>query len=129
MKTLILILSFAFPFSMSNPMTQNISIITKAIGDGDAATLGNYFDNSVELTILDKQDVLDKTKATDALKSFFLKNKPRAYNMVHQGTSKGNASHYTIGDMQTASGNYRVYLYYKSAGGDKIQIQEMRIEK
>ena len=48
--------------------------------------------------------------------------------MVHQGTSKGNASHYTIGDMQTASGNYRVYLYYKSAG-DKVLIQEMRIEK
>ena len=128
MKALILILSFVAPFSLSSQLTENISIITKAIGDGDAATLGNYFDASVELTILDKQDVLDKTQATEAVKNFFLKNKPRSYNMVHQGTSKGNASHYTIGDMQTASGNYRVYLYYKSAG-DKVLIQEMRIEK
>lgn len=128
MKALILILSFVAPFSLSSQLTENISIITKAIGDGDAATLGNYFDASVELTILDKQDVLDKTQATEAVKSFFSKNKPRSYNMVHQGTSKGNASHYTIGDLQTASGNYRVYLYYKSAG-DKVLIQEMRIEK
>lgn len=128
MKALILILSFVAPFSLSSQLTENISIITKAIGDGDAATLGNYFDASVELTILDKQDVLDKSQATEALKNFFSKNKPRSYNMVHQGTSKGNASHYTIGDLQTASGNYRVYLYYKSAG-DKVLIQEMRIEK
>lgn len=128
MKALILILSFVAPFSLSSQLAENISIITKAIGDGDAATLGNYFDASVELTILDKQDVLDKTQATEAVKSFFSKNKPRSYNMVHQGTSKGNASHYTIGDLQTASGNYRVYLYYKSAG-DKVLIQEMRIEK
>ena len=128
MKALILILSFVAPFSLSSQLAENISIITKAIGDGDAATLGNYFDASIELTVLDKQDVLDKTQATEAVKNFFLKNKPRAYNMVHQGTSKGNASHYTIGDMQTASGNYRVYLYYKSVG-DKVLIQEMRIEK
>lgn len=128
MKALILILSFVAPFPLSSQLAENISIITKAISDGDAATLGNYFDASVELTVLDKQDVLDKTQATEAVKNFFLKNKPRAYNMVHQGTSKGNASHYTIGDMQTASGNYRVYLYYKSSG-DKVLIQEMRIEK
>ncbi len=128
MKTLILILSFVVPISVSSQLTENISIITKALSDGDATTLGNYFDSSVELTILDAQDVMDKAKATETVKSFFLKNKPRAYNMVHQGTSKGNSSHYTIGDMQTSSGNYRVYLYYKSAG-DKVLIQEMRIEK
>lgn len=128
MKTLILILSLVVPSSLSTPMAENISIITKALSDGDAATLGNYFDNSVELTVLDKQDVLDKAKATEAVKGFFMKNKPRAYNMVHQGTSKGSSSHYTIGDMQTASGSFRVYLYYKSSG-DRILIQEMRIEK
>ncbi len=129
MKTLIFVLSFVFPFSMSNNLTPNISIITKAIGDGDAATLGSYFDSTLELTILDKQDVLDKIKATEAVKNFFMKNKPRAYNMVHQGTSKGTASHYTIGDMQTANGTFRVYLYYKSVGSDRALIQEMRIEK
>lgn len=126
MKTLIVILSLVIPFSTS--MVENISIVTKALSEGDATTLGNYFDNTVELTILDKQDVLDRVKATDAIKTFFMKNKPRAYNVVHQGTSKGNSSHYTIGNMQVGGASYRVYLYYKT-NGDKVLIQEMRIEK
>jgi hypothetical protein len=67
-------------------------------------------------------------QATKTLGDFFAKNKPRSFNAVHQGTSKGSASHYTIGDLGSASGTYRVYLYYKSVG-DKAVIQEIRIEK
>ena len=128
MKTLILILSFFATSSLPSQNLDNMSIISKAISEGDATTLGNYFDANVELTLVDKQDVLDKTQATAAVKDFFAKNKPRAFNPVHQGTSKGNSSHYTIGDMPTASGNFRVYLYYKTSGTNVI-IQEMRIEK
>ena len=127
MKTLILILSMIAPLS-TNTFDDNLSVIQKALSEGDAATLGNYFDASVEMTLVDKQDVMDKTKAIETLKGFFSKNKPRTYNAVHQGTSKGNASHYTIGDMQTSAGNFRVYLYYKSSGSN-VLIQEIRIEK
>jgi hypothetical protein len=125
MKTLILILSLAMPMYVENP---NISVITKALSDGDAATIGNYFDANVEMTLVGTQNVYDKTQATNALKDFFNKNKPRAYSAVHQGTSKGSTSHYTIGDLTTAGGNYRVYIYYKSSSGS-IAIQEIRIEK
>ncbi len=125
MKTLFLIFSLFAPITLATP---NLSTITKAISEGDASTLGSYLDSTVELTILDKQDVLNKAQATESLRAFFGKNKPRTYNVVHQGSSKGSASHYTIGDMQAAGGNYRVYLYYKSGGGAVI-IQEIRIEK
>ena len=107
---------------------DNLSVIQKAQSEGDASTLSNYFDATLEITVLDKQDVLDKTKATETLKNFFTKNKPRSYNSVHQGSSKGSASHYTIGDMQTSGGNFRVYIYYKS-NGNSMLIQEIRIEK
>lgn len=125
MKTLALIISLIIPTSLT---TQNISIITKALSEGDAVTIGNYFDSSVELTLLSNQNVYDKTQATNAIKDFFGKNKPRAYSIIHQGTSKGSTSHYTIGDLATGSGNYRVYIYYKSGSGS-LTIQEMRIEK
>jgi Domain of unknown function (DUF4783) len=125
MKTLILILSLVAPMSFQNP---NISVITKALSEGDATTIGNYFDASVEMTLAGTQNVYDKAQATAALKDFFNKNKPRAYSAVHQGTSKGSTSHYTIGDLTTGSGNYRVYMYYKSSGGS-FAIQEIRIEK
>ena len=134
MKTLIVILSMIVPFSQalgvkSIPgIEDNLSVIQKALSEGDASTLSNYFDATLEITVLDKQDVLDKTKATETLKNFFTKNKPRSYNSVHQGSSKGSASHYTIGDMQTSGGNFRVYIYYKS-NGNSMLIQEIRIEK
>jgi Domain of unknown function (DUF4783) len=125
MKTLILLIAMIMP---SGLQTTNLSAVTKAISEGDATTLGTFLDTSVELTLIDKQNVYDKTQATAALRNFFSQNKPRSFNSVHQGTSRGNTSHYTIGDMVTTSGSYRVYLYYKSNGGG-VLIQEMRIEK
>ena len=125
MKTLVVLFSLFMATSMSQP---NIAPITKALSEGDAATLSNYLDNSVEITVLASQNVYDKAQATKALGDFFAKNKPRSFNAVHQGSSKGSSSHYTIGDLVSASGTYRVYLYYKSVG-EKPVIQEIRIEK
>ena len=125
MKTLIVIFSLLMPVSFDQP---NIAAVTKALSEGDAATLSNYLDNTVELTILASQNVYNKTQATTVLTDFFGKNKPRSFNAVHQGSSKGSSSHYTIGDMASATGTYRVYLYYKSVG-EKPIIQEIRIEK
>jgi hypothetical protein len=127
MKTLILFLTFLAPTTFSAP-TPNLATITKALGEGDVATMSTYFDAQIELTLIDKQVVLSKAKAADALRDFFGKNKPKSFTQVHQGSSKGSTSHYTIGDLATASGNYRAYLYYKTTGGS-IVIQEIRIEK
>ena len=125
MKTLVVLFSLFMVTSIEVP---NIAPITKALSEGDAATLSNYLDNSVEITVLTAQNVYDKAQATKALGDFFAKNKPRSFNAVHQGSSKGSSSHYTIGDLASASGTYRVYLYYKSVG-EKPVIQEIRIEK
>lgn len=133
MKTLALMICFFCLVSANLPLTNidtnpNLSLIAKAISDGDATALGTYFDNNIDLTVLDKQDILPRTKAVEQVAQFFAKNKPKSFNAVHQGSSKGNSSHYTIGDMPTTTGNFRVYLYYR-ASGDKAIIQEMRIEK
>ena len=125
MKTLVILFALLMPASFVAP---NIAPVTKALSEGDAATLGNYLDSSVELTVLASQNVYDKAQATNALRDFFTKNRPHSFNAVHQGSSKGSSSHYTIGDLTSSSGNYRVYLYYKSVG-DKPIIQEIRIEK
>ena len=127
MKTLLLVFSLTASL-ISSQSLPNISTLNKALSDGDATTIGSYFDQTVELTLFDKLSVLNKTAATAALNDFFAKNKPRAFNEVHQGSSKGSASHYSIGDLTTGTGTYRVYLYYKSVN-EKPVIQEMRIEK
>ena len=128
MKTLFLVAALTLSFFYSSTAQTSIAALNKAMSDGDAVTIGGYFDQTVELTLLDKLNVLDKKAAITALNYFFVKNKPRAFNEVHQGASKGSASHYSIGDLATAPSTYRVYLYYKVVN-EKPVIQEMRIEK
>ncbi len=125
MKTLIILFAFLLPVST---VTPNLTPVTKALSEGDASTLSNYLDNSVDLTLLDKQTVVDKATATSNLREFFAKNKPKSFNTVHQGTSKGADSHYTIGELNVSNGNFRVYLYYTNMG-EKPVIKEIRIEK
>ena len=127
MKLLLLVLAFIIP--SETEYSPNLAAVTKAISDGDAVALGNYIENTVEMTVLDKQDVYEKGQAVQLLKDFFTKNKPKTFNPMHQGSSKGNASHYTMGDLATSGGNFRVVIYYKASSGDKLTIQEMRIEK
>jgi hypothetical protein len=45
------------------------------------------------------------------LKTFFLKNKPSDFKVLHNGNSKNN-SHYSIGNLSTASKKFRVYILY-----------------
>ncbi len=125
MKLLFFLFAAFIPLMGFQP---NLGGISKALSEGDAAALGGYFDQNVELTILDKQDQFDKTQAMQAVKDFFAKNAPKSFNSVHQGAAKGGTGHYIIGDLTAATGNFRVYFYYKAAT-DKILIQEMRIEK
>ena len=126
MKALILVMGMVI--GSINANTVNLAAVSKALSDGDAVALGAYFDQRVELTIMDKQGEYDKTQATQAVADFFSKNKAKSFNPVHQGSAKGGTSHYTIGDLSANTGNFRVYLYYKSVG-ERIAIQEMRIEK
>lgn len=128
MKALLIIFMLVSPFTNHTESPQNFAAISKAISDGDAVALSNFFDQSVEVAIMDQEDIYDKAQATQVVKTFFSKNKPKAYTQVHQGASKGKDSQYSIGNLQTSSGNYRVYLYLKVSGSNYI-IQELRFDK
>ncbi len=106
----------------------NLPDITKAISSGDANALGQYFDQSVTVAILDQEDIYDKNGAINAVKQFFAKNQPKSFSQVHQGASKGADSQYVIGNLTTSSGTFRAYIYVKSSGG-KMLIQELRFDK
>ncbi len=125
MKTLLFLLPFWAMIASDNP---NLAPITHAMSNGDAATVGSYMDANIEMSLLGKQDLYNKSQAIQALNDFFGRNKPRSFNAGHAGSSKGNNSHYTTGDLTTSSGNFRVYLYYNTEG-DKVIIKEIRIEK
>lgn len=106
----------------------NLPDITKAISSGDADALGQYFDQSVEVAVLDQEDIYDKAQAVGVVKQFFAKNAPKSFSQVHQGASKGADSQYVIGNLNTSGGTFRAYVYVKTSGG-KTLIQELRFDK
>jgi hypothetical protein len=127
MKKLIFVL-LAFPaLALANPPMQ-LSDISRALSTGDVESLGRYFDSSVELSILEQEDVYDRNGAMAAVRDFFTKNPPRSFNQVHQGSSKGNDAEYCIGNLSTANGTFRVYIYLQVTAG-KYRIQELRFDE
>jgi hypothetical protein len=127
MKSLILIVLMSVSF-LSSRAQGSLDAISKALGTGDAATLSNYFDQNVEVCVLDSEEVYPKTQAIQIVRDFFGKNKPKSYAQVHQGASTGKASQYTIGKLTTATGVFRVYVYLKVSGSSTL-IQEIRFDK
>jgi len=125
MKKLFFIIGF---LSLVNFANAGIPEIFKAIGSGDVATLSSYFDENVEVYIEGNQEVLSKTEATEMIKSFLNRNKPKSFVQAHQGASKGKDAQYCIGDLNTINGNFRVYIYLKNVSGTQI-IQEIRFDK
>lgn len=110
------------------PASDNLNEISKALSNGNAEELARYFDENVEIAILDKEDIYSREAAKKVVKNFFATYKPSAYSQVHQGTSKGKDSQYTIGNMNANGQSFRVYVYMKVTGGKYI-IQELRFDK
>jgi len=125
MKQLLLVIAF---FPAWTHADLNLTDISKAISEGNADALGQFFDQSVEVAIPGAEDMYDKAKAVGVVKDFFTKNKPKTFSQVHQGSSSGSASQYCIGNLVTASGNFRVYIYMKASNGKQL-IQELRFDK
>ena len=125
MKSIIFVL---FLTPCLNFAQADFSAITQAISSGNSEALGKFFDNSVEVAILDNEDVYNKAQAITVVKNFFGKYQPKSFSQVHEGTSRGNDSKYCIGDLVTNQATFRVYIYVKS-DGQKSTIQELRFDK
>lgn len=107
---------------------SSLDQISTAIRKGDAQALSQFFDQSVEVAILDDEDTYDKAEAKAVVQSFFTKHKPTSFSQVHKGASKGKSAQYCIGNLKSGNKSFRVYLFLKVSGGKHI-IQELRFDK
>ncbi len=127
MKNLLFLLLLVPSIAMMNA-DENLAAISQAISAGNADALGQYFDNNVEVAVMDNEKTYAKADAVKVVKDFFVKNKPSAFKQMHQGASKGQDSQYCIGNLTASTGTFRVYVYMNVTGG-KYLIQELRFDK
>lgn len=128
MKNLLFCLLFAPMLAFAHQGNPSLDAISTALSAGDADALSRYFSDNVEISIQDKEQIYNKAKATEVLRTFFGSSQPKSFTQVHKGTSRENSDQYCIGNMVGSAGTYRVYIYLK-VNGSNLSIQEIRFDK
>lgn len=114
-------LLFLLPFSA---MAQSAGM-DAALNKGSAADLGVFFAGNVDVSILNTDATMSSGQAVQTLTDFFNKNMVKGYNRAHLTSPQNGRSAYSLGDLYTSNGTFRVYLYFDA---DK-KISEIRIQK
>jgi hypothetical protein len=124
MKKYIIITSlllFSLPiFSEDIPLQ-----VINAFSTGDASLLAQSFNNTIELTLFDKEEIYSKTQAEMILRDFFSKHKPTLFKIIHQGGKEN--SKYAIGTLVCGTESYRITFLLKLEGNN-LFIHQLRIE-
>lgn len=100
--------------------------IVVSIQNGDDVKLASYFNENVELVVQTHDDVYSKAQAQQIVAEFFKANKPKQFNIIHQGGKEG--ARYAIGSLTTNTGVFRVYFLLKTRNNNSY-IHQLRIEK
>lgn len=100
--------------------------VVSSLQTGNAKTLAGYFNQNVELVILENDNIYSKAQAEQIVGNFFSKYQPVRFTELHSRGKEG--AHYVIGNLTTRQETFRVYFLMKKTGGKDI-IHQLRIEK
>jgi hypothetical protein len=116
-----------FTVIVANQTIEQIpnEIIT-SLKTGNAKVLASFFNQNVELVILNDDNVYSKAQAEQIVSGFFSQNQPEKFTIIHQGGKEG--AKYIIGQLTTKQGPFRVSFLLKKTE-DKEIIHQLRIDK
>jgi len=100
--------------------------LAEAIAAGDAGRMADFFHESLEMTILEKDHMASKNQAVRIMESFFKENKPSGFTISFEGTKE--KSRYAIGSLATDNGVFRVNLFFLNKENRRL-IYYLSIEK
>jgi hypothetical protein len=121
----LLVVSFALIFNaFASDIYEDVS---RAVRSADAKQLASYFGSSVDLTLVNQEDVYSKAQAELLIKDFFDKNSPKSFEIVHKGSSR-EGTLFAVGSLVSSNGKtFRVSFTVKMIQG-KHMIQEIRFD-
>ena len=93
---------------------------------GNSKEIAKTFAPSVELIIIDQEDVYNKAQAEQILKDFFIKNQPSKTSIIHKLDNNPNYR-LTILSLNTKNEKFRVTVTMKKYSNIFL-INELRIE-
>lgn len=93
---------------------------------GNSKEIAKSFGTSIELIIIDQEDVYNRAQAEQILKDFFLKNPPTKSSIIHKLSNNPNYR-LTILSLLTKTEKFRVTITMKKFSNNFL-INELRIE-
>lgn len=129
MKPLLISLLLFFNISPNQAIQADIiDDLAAQFKAGNAREIAKVFASSVELIIIDQEDVYSKAQSEQILKDFFVKNPPSKISIIHRLSTSQN---YRLGifSLQTKTGRFRVTVTLNKKPGNLFLITELRIEQ
>jgi len=118
----IFILTILVLFGMAFSPQNDIEAIKQAFKSGNADEVAKYFDDYVDIKLLDKDEVknIGRNQASIALKSFFSENGVKGFLKISDreiGTTM-----YMTGKLLNGSKGYNITVMMKQKGGKHVII-------
>lgn len=104
-----------------------IDDVASTFKSGKATEIAKYFATTVELSIIDQEDIYSKSQATFILKDFFAKHPPIGVKIIHKVTSNANIK-FGVLLLTTSNANFRVSVELKN-NSSKFVLSQIRIEE
>ncbi|MFY8091647.1 MAG: DUF4783 domain-containing protein [Chitinophagaceae bacterium] len=126
MKKWFLSIGFLIVLFSFKSITQDTEDVITALKTGNATEVASYFDNLIDLTLPDKDELknISKNQATIAIKSFFDENGIKGFNLTSQRES--GQTMYIAGKLQGRIDNKNITILLKK-NTNKVLIISMRI--
>ncbi len=100
--------------------------IGKYIVKGDAECLAAWFDDNLEIAVMNNGRTVSKAQAQRILKAFFDSHTPSSFTITH--TAEKSNMKYALGSMTAGGENFTVTIFVRSRG-DSYRIQQLKIER
>ncbi len=120
---IVLFLHFQPPVALQADIADELAYNFK---HGNAKEIAKSFAASVELIIIDQEDVYNRAQAEQILRDFFLKNPPNKSSIIHKLSNNPNYR-LTILSLHSKSERFRVTVTMKKVS-NVFLISELRIE-
>jgi hypothetical protein len=127
MMRLFTLLLFLIPLgNFAAPVSGPIDDAAELIKNGNVHELAKKFASSIELTILNEENIYSANQAELVLGSFFKNNPVKAVKILHRVNSNPNLR-YAILLLTTANAEYRASVSMKLTNGVFL-VNEIKIE-
>lgn len=129
MRPLIAFLFLLFQIPASDPIQADIvDDLANNFRTGNAKEIAKHFASSVELIIIDQEDVYSKAQSEQILKDFFVKNPPHKIAVIHR---LNNNQNFRLGifSLTTKNGKFRITVTLNLRKPlNAFVITELRVE-